>query len=303
VPRLAIVIPVLRNLKGLEDTLVSVLENRPAGCQIVVVLDRPYDDPYELAGEVCFVEAPGAGLAASANAGIQASKAPIVHLLTAGVEVSPGWTEAALRHFRDPRVAAVAPLVIERDAAQRVISAGLAYRAGGRLWRIGQAKTPARAAAGESLLCGPDTLAAFYRKSALEAVGGFDDRAGDSVAGADLALALQRAGFRCPLEPDCRTFADPAMALPGSALRRGIETQRLFWRWAAAGGWMRSLAGHAGLLAREVLECLVRPATVCQLAGRVVGSLPIGRDGQRAIAPQIIRPVQFAADRPVARSA
>ena len=61
-PRLSIVIPVLGNVEGLEDTLVSVLENRPVDCQIVVVLNRPYDDPYDLKDEVCFVEAPpGAG--------------------------------------------------------------------------------------------------------------------------------------------------------------------------------------------------------------------------------------------------
>ena len=49
--RLSIVIPVLGSLDGLEDTLVSVLENRPADCQIVVVLNQPYDDPYDLKDE------------------------------------------------------------------------------------------------------------------------------------------------------------------------------------------------------------------------------------------------------------
>jgi hypothetical protein len=83
VARLSIIIPVLGNLKRLEDTLVSVLENRPANCQVVVVLNQPYDDPYDLKAEVTFVQAvAGAGLVESVNRGLEAAEAPIVHLLT-----------------------------------------------------------------------------------------------------------------------------------------------------------------------------------------------------------------------------
>jgi len=57
VPRLSIVIPVLGDPRKLDDTLVSVLENRPAHCEILVVHNEPYDDPYQLSNEVCFIEA------------------------------------------------------------------------------------------------------------------------------------------------------------------------------------------------------------------------------------------------------
>ena len=36
------------DLKRFEDTLVSVLENQPEQSEVVVVLNGPYDDPYEL---------------------------------------------------------------------------------------------------------------------------------------------------------------------------------------------------------------------------------------------------------------
>ena len=55
VPRLAIVISAIGSIESLEGTLVSVLENRPADCEILVVLNRPYSDPYDLQGEVRFV--------------------------------------------------------------------------------------------------------------------------------------------------------------------------------------------------------------------------------------------------------
>ena len=72
--RLSIVIPVLRQLDRLEDTLISVLENRPADCQIVVVLNEPYNDPYQLSGEVCFIQAAaGSSFADTLNLGVVAS--------------------------------------------------------------------------------------------------------------------------------------------------------------------------------------------------------------------------------------
>ena len=56
-PRLSIVIPVLGDPQQLDDTLLSVLENRPANCEILVVHNQPYHDPYNLSDEVRFVEA------------------------------------------------------------------------------------------------------------------------------------------------------------------------------------------------------------------------------------------------------
>jgi len=58
VPRLAVVIPFEGNTKALEDTLVSVLENRPDDSEVLVVLGKPYQDPYALGDEVEFVAAP-----------------------------------------------------------------------------------------------------------------------------------------------------------------------------------------------------------------------------------------------------
>ncbi len=75
-PRLSIVIPVVGDPRHLDDTLVSVLQNRPDDCEILVVHNRPYDDPYELSDEVRFVEARrGSRLVDCLNVGIAASRA------------------------------------------------------------------------------------------------------------------------------------------------------------------------------------------------------------------------------------
>jgi hypothetical protein len=296
VVRLSIVIPVLGNLKRLEDTLVSVLENRPARCQVVVVLNQPYDDPYDLKGEITFVQAAGGtGLVASLSEAIRAAEGTIVHLLTCGVEVSPGWADCALPHFDDPAVAAVAPVVLDRAAPAKILSAGLAYASSGAVRRVGAGEPVAQLGVGRPSPCGPDTLAAFYRRSVLQDVVRSASRVGDSVAGAEIMLALNHAGFRCAFEPACQTYADRGMVSEASMLRQGMEAERLFWRWAPARSWFRSLVGHVGLLALECLSSPVRPATVCRLAGRAWGALSVAShrahwQSLRQAAPSAIGP-------------
>ena len=302
-PRLSIIIPVVGNPERLEDTLVSVLENRPPDCQVVVVFNEPYDDPYDLNGEVCFVEAPAkAGLAVCTNFGILACEAPILHVLRCGVEVTPEWVEAAIPHFDDPRVAAVAPMVVEKDNPNRVVTTGLAYGAAGTANYLDRGRSVEKAGRKLRGLRGPDTAAAFYRKSALTQVGRFATEVGDRLAGIDLAMALGEAGYRCVAEPQCRTFADPAALLNQNALCDGCGAERLFWRWAPTTGWLRSLTCHGLLLVGEGTQCLYRPSTLGRLAGRLWGSLQIGghRRHWQSLRestdpePTILRPSQFA---------
>ena len=46
-PRLSIVIPCAQDTAWFESTLASVLQNRPADCEVLVVQPREYDDPYD----------------------------------------------------------------------------------------------------------------------------------------------------------------------------------------------------------------------------------------------------------------
>lgn len=269
VSRLSIVIPVLGKLKKLEDTLVSVLTNRPADCEIVVVLTAPYDDPYELAGEVSFVQAPvRANLVESLNFGIAACRGAIVHTLGCGIEVAPGWTDPVLPHFERLDVAAVAPWIIDRTDPERTLSAGVGYRRGGAAWRLGYRRAFGSPPSPLPDYFGPDLIAGFYRKSALKAAGEICKEFFGPLAGADLAVALHFADRRCVVEPNCRLIADRADLPEGERLGSGREAERLFWRWARRMDWGRAVAGHAGLLVNECLESIVRPTTLPRIIGR-----------------------------------
>jgi hypothetical protein len=302
--RLSILIPVLNNLKKLEDTLVSILENRPANCQIVVVLNEPYADPYQLRDEVCFVKASrDADLIDSINYGLANCHAPIIHILSCGMEVSPGWTDPVLLHFADPAIAAVAPLVLQRRDRNKVISAGVGYRASGAARRLGFGKSPEQASLEKEHFFGADILAAFFRRSAWDAVNGLNPAVKGHLAGVDLALALHFAGFRCTSESNCRMYAELVDAVGAGRLGGGRAAERVFWTWASRMGWLRALSGHAALLMEECLESLVRPSTMINLCGRVWEALRIGmhkRAERTAISPSStsahpIAPPHFAA--------
>jgi hypothetical protein len=264
VVRLTILIPALGRIKRLEDTLVSVLTHRPANCQVVVVLGAPYSDPYDLRGEVCFVEAaPRAGLVDCLNAGLPACRGAIINVLGCGLEVGPRWAFPALAHFRDEKVAAVAPTIRDRFQPQRVLSAGVGYHRGGAAWRLGYCQEIGSDTQRAEWF-GPDPLAAFYRKTALDAVGGFHPQYGDELAAVDCALALCTTGYRIVSEPASTVSASPRDIRHGRRLGRGRHAERLFWDWMPRLKQSRSLWAHTALWTAELL----RPVAWPRLAGR-----------------------------------
>jgi hypothetical protein len=289
VSRLSIIIPVGRNLGRLEDTLLSVLENRPQDAQIVVVLDEPYTDPYDLKSEgVEFLQAPlGAGEAAGINQGLEASRAPLVHVLSCGARVAEGWVDAAATHFADPWVAAVAPLVVDVEHPERVVAAGVTYTRGGRARTLGEGCEARDLIERPPLVLGPHPAAAFYRKSALELVGRFSAVVGNEFAAVDLALRLAYAGFRTVFEPQSVVCAYRAAERSGGAFCRAMHAERLFWRWAPCFGWLGSLPRHALAVGWELLGALPRPALLAQVAGRALGlcHFASGRRHYREVQP------------------
>jgi hypothetical protein len=265
VPRLAILIQALGTIEDLEATLLSVLENRPADCEVLVALGGSYADPYDLKGEVRFVEPhTRSSLTDCTNRALSESRAPFVHLLASGCRVTEGWTERALQRFGDRQVASVVPLVVDSNAIDRVIAAGLGYEASGRCYPVahGQTQLPAQAM---PEMIGPTCLAAFYRRSMLDQVGGFSRRLGPAQAVAEVALAMARSGLASVLESQSRVLAAQDITTNMSPFQQGLYDERLFWR-----NRPRSMAGHAGLIAWEAVCCLPRPRSIARLAGRVL---------------------------------
>ncbi|MEX2141747.1 MAG: glycosyltransferase family A protein [Pirellulales bacterium] len=282
-PRLSIIIPVLGSAARLETTLISVLENRPPDCEILVVHNAPYADPYDLAGEIRFLPvASRVGIVECVNEGIQASHGSVVHLLASGLEVAEDWTEPALEHFQDPRVASVSPVVVDSLDTQVTVASGLAYSC--RWGRIVRTDTPAATAITTTAsdtthieVLGPLVQAAFYRRSSLELVGGLPRAIGDGLADADLALALRFAGYKGILEPRSIVLATAdCLIAPRPGFRHGLAAERLFWRAAPVVGWGKSIAAHPLGVLVEFVTALPRPGALAVLLGRALGVCQMG---------------------------
>ena len=213
-PRLSIVVPTTGDTAALEETLVSVLENRPDDCEIVVALGCEYEDPWNIREEVRFVQAPiGAGLVACTNIGISASEGEVVHVLAAGWRATSGWADGPLERFADGETAAVVPLSVSAADHDRVVSAGIRYGRGGRRIAIAPRKAAASVAKVATAGIAPDgpaLEAGFWRSDVLRQAGpGFSTVCGDSCADVDMAQTVSRLGQAVVLEPSSRVIAGP----------------------------------------------------------------------------------------------
>ncbi len=275
--RLSVIVPFVGELRRLEDTLVSVLQHRPSGAEVIVPHSVPYGDPYHLAGEVKFVGAPKRSTAVECAAlGIAASNAHIVHLLGCGAEVTDGWTDAPLAHFERPDVAAVSPLVADRDRPEYVLATGVAYFGNGQGTVLGAGSTRFTIPDDALRIMGPTLRAAFYRKAAIDALpGGLDPALGDELAAVDIAATLKRVGWSAVCEPRAVVYDDAAdpkkLRTLGGAFRRGLHEERLFRRQVAGRLTRATRAGHAmNVLSRLVMESPLR--SVARVAGHLRGA-------------------------------
>ncbi len=271
--RLSIVIPCLGPCEQFEDTLASVLQHRPDRSEIIVVHRRPYADPYHLRGEVTFSHVESKSLVDLLNDGVQDARGDVIHVLASGTEVRDGWTHTALRHFADPRIAAVAPLVLRQAAPGRMETMGVSYTLGGERISIGHDLSIPDYHAFLDEVLGPSLLAGFYSKDALLALGGFCREVGDEVADIDLALALRDLGCRSVLEPKCQVaylpLEDGRTVL--GAVSRGWRAETLFWRHWGREGRLAGLLAHPVATLGDALRNEGLVAGGLKLLGRTLG--------------------------------
>jgi GT2 family glycosyltransferase len=257
-PDLSVVIPSHSRPDLLRRCLSSVIRHAPPGTQVIVVDDgSPAGVVGRAAAEFAGVELVRLprrrGFCAAANAGIAAARGAIVELLNDDAEVTAGWAAAALAAFRDPRVAAVAPLVLCWPDGLRVDSAGDRYYVGGVAGKRchGEALGPAHLRPGR--VFGASGSSAFYRRDVLLRVGGFPEAFGAYFEDVDLAFRLHRAGYHVYFEPAARVL-HRVSASYGRPDRRLLEQQsrneeRVFWRNLPRGALAGAVPRHLGVLA------------------------------------------------------
>ena len=262
-PCLTIVIPSHNRADLLRRCLASVQLYAPADTEILVIDDAsPNHSVSQTACAFPSVRVLGfkrrRGFCAAVNAGIHAASNPIVELLNDDTEVSAGWAEAALAHFDNPRIAAVAPLVLRGTpgVSQPVIdSAGDRYFLGGIAGKRGHGQPLSACYLQGGEVFGVSASSAFYRREALLDVGAFPEEFGAYFEDVDVSFRLHWAGHRLVYEPASRVWHHVSASY-GRPTRRLLEQQsrneeRVFWRNLPNRDLLRAVPWHAAVLAAK----------------------------------------------------
>jgi hypothetical protein len=212
-----------------------------------------------------------ADVLAVVNAGMLAAQGEILHLLHPGIFAEEGWTDAAVRRFRSPEIAAVAPMVLSARDQNRIVAAGLRYTAGGCrvVHGAGVCLSSSRQVL-SSDIAGPARLAAFYRQSIFSALEGFCPQAGPWYADIDLVLSMRALGFCCELEPNSILTTFELDVDAPRDLETGRNAERVFWRHRRQLESALSLPAHAVEILSSVLARPHQAATYGHLAGRLL---------------------------------
>jgi GT2 family glycosyltransferase len=267
---LSVVIPSHKRADLLRLCLASVKRFAPIGTQVVVVDDGSKDAVVSrTAGEFAGVEvvrrAKAGGFCASANAGIAAATASVVELLNDDTEVTANWAAAPLARFADPKVVAVAPLVLQNDPVRRarglpplIDTAGDEYDLGGFARKRGHGEPASRTFRPEPVF-GASAAAAFYRRDALLRAGGFPEHFRAYFEDVDLSFRLRKQGGDILFEPVSVVWHQVSGSYGTRPPRRILEQQscneeRVFWRNVRGRKRLRYLPRHAAVLAGKALR-------------------------------------------------
>jgi poly-beta-1,6-N-acetyl-D-glucosamine synthase len=207
-PPVSIIVPAYNEGEVIDQAIRSLLEMDYPVFEIVVVDDGSSDDTAEIAArweseadghDVRVISKRNGGKAAALNVGISQARYPFVLCMDADSWMDPGTLRAAMGHFADPTVGAVAGNV--KVANRKGLLARLQA-----LEYIEGLNMPRRAQgfiAAVNIVPGP---VGIFRRSALEEVGGYDT---DTFAeDADLTLKLITAGWKILYEDQAITWTD-----------------------------------------------------------------------------------------------
>jgi len=262
----AVVIPNFDGERWLPGVLASVAAQTVPPAEVLVVDDGSSDGSLALLAErhpdvrVLALQVNG-GFARAANAGIAAVTAEAVALVNTDVVLAPDWLErAAAVLAAAPGAAAVATKLVDLADPTLLYDAGDVLRRDGACEQRGRFERDGGRYDAPGEVFSACAAAALYRRSAVLAAGGFEERLGTYLEDVDLGLRLRLAGWSCRWEP--RAVARHAGEGSSAGLRHGpgawVERNTLLLvarafplRWLPQVGyrqlawaWRAARAGH-----------------------------------------------------------
>jgi hypothetical protein len=265
VPRLSIIVPFQHRIASLEATLLSLLENRPQDCEVVLVHADCYHDPYQLDGDELLLINAGANrsLVALANEGLAAAAGRIVHVLLPGSTVDRDWCQQPMELLADDALAAVSCRV--RTPTQPD-SVG---------WSLDQLPKPVavsgRQAVSESVV--PQLIGSFYRRKVLLALQGWLEQESLLLADVDFGLALRSLELTSSVaDQSCVDASAVDAAYEGPSYARGQRLGQLSVAYAELPRSGVRLDDNLVAKLGQLATALSSPQGVAERLGWVIGS-------------------------------
>lgn len=242
---LSVVIPSYSRPDLLARCLASLRRNAPLNTEIIVVDDASENqcisDVARKFKGVRVIRTPKrVGFAKAANLGVQAAIHDVVELLNDDTEVCAGWAEMALDAFDDPKVAAVAPLVLRWPGAIEgkaiIDSAGDAYFASGVAAKRGNGQIIEEKWMIPGPVFGASGSSAFYRREVFLKVGAYPESFGAYFEDVDLSFRLHWAGYDVVFQPCSKVLHRVSSSYGKSGLnrklleRQSLNEERVYWR-------------------------------------------------------------------------
>ena len=213
------------------------------------------------------------GYAAAVNAGTAAGTGDVVVVLNNDVECDPDFLEQLVAPLvAGPRLGMTTPLLL-RPGREKVDGAGLLVDATIAAWPRLQGRPVSESGARDGVHAGPSGAAGAFRREALEAIGGFDERIFLYGEDLDAVLRVRAAGWEAALALEA-----VAVHVGGASTGRRSRWQRRQSAWARGyllrrWGVLRTRAAARTLLLETAVAVgdLVASRDLAALAGRIAG--------------------------------
>jgi len=261
-PAVAIIVPCWNEAGTIADTCESLLalDYPKERLEIILVDDGSTDDtPAAMARfaerpQVRILQKENGGKHTALNAGIAATSAELVGCLDADSFVEPNALREIVFCFRDPQVAAA-------TAAMSI------HKPGNMLQHMQNAEytfgiTLRHAFASVNGLYVTPGPFSFYRRDVVQQLGGF--RYGNQTEDMEMALRIQRAGYKIENAPRARVYTKAPNTIPKLLRQRT--------RWTS--GFLRNVLGeYRGLVANRrygALGMLVLPTALLAIGSSIM---------------------------------
>ena len=212
-PEVSVIIVNFNGAWHLQRCLTALQAQTVAPGEIILVDNASTDGSREILAQFpkvrLLLQTENLGFARGNNLAIKEASATSewIALLNADAFVAPTWLEVLQKATHEaPNVHAFGSKLLSAADPKRLDGVGDAYFISGRIWRKGHGQTATADTDQVREIFSPCAAAALYLRSALNAVGGFDEDYFCYVEDVDLGFRLRLAGYRCLLVPSAVAY-------------------------------------------------------------------------------------------------